>query len=120
MILTINRTDFDIEDFDEEIVLVHLESGVYYTLKEGGPALLRLFGEGLALEQVPASAQAFVEQLRQEAILVETAGAPTSAAPTDEQWPTELPVLEKFDDVSDLIKLDPIHDVSDLGWPHKK
>jgi hypothetical protein len=26
----------------------------------------------------------------------------------------------RFDDMSDLIRLDPIHDVSDKGWPHRK
>jgi hypothetical protein len=26
----------------------------------------------------------------------------------------------RFDDMSDLIRLDPIHDVSEKGWPHRK
>lgn len=29
----------------------------------------------------------------------------------------QVPVLEAFDDLSDLIMVDPIHDASALGWP---
>jgi hypothetical protein len=29
------------------------------------------------------------------------------------------PLLEKFDDMSELIMLDPVHDVTEHGWPHK-
>jgi hypothetical protein len=33
---------------------------------------------------------------------------------------TDPVIYEQFDDVRDLINLDPIHDVTDLGWPNKK
>ena len=28
------------------------------------------------------------------------------------------PVLEEFDDLQDLILVDPVHDTTALGWPH--
>jgi hypothetical protein len=28
-------------------------------------------------------------------------------------------VLEKFTDMHDLLLMDPIHEVSDAGWPHR-
>jgi hypothetical protein len=28
------------------------------------------------------------------------------------------PVIEEFDDMQGLLLLDPIHDVSEEGWPH--
>jgi hypothetical protein len=125
-----NQTAFDFEDFDEEIVLVNLQSGVYYTVKDAGPALLRAFRAGATDEALLAAAEAaggterrqaagaFIAQLVEEGILVETDGA-EPATPSGADLGGGAFVLEKFDDVSDLIKLDPIHDVSDLGWPHK-
>lgn len=126
----LNTTHFDIEDFGEEIVLVNLETGVYYTAKGSGPDLLRAFRAGLTPDDVYRAVQpadparleqvrAFTDQLLAAGILVadEAEAAPRANVPT--LIVEEAPVLETFDDVSDLIKLDPIHDVSDLGWPHK-
>jgi hypothetical protein len=30
------------------------------------------------------------------------------------------PALEKFTNMQDILLLDPIHDVSDMGWPHQQ
>jgi len=30
------------------------------------------------------------------------------------------PVLNVFTDMQEVIALDPVHDVSEKGWPHKK
>ena len=35
-----------------------------------------------------------------------------------ERVPYVPPVLEKFTDMQDLILLDPVHEVSERGWPH--
>ena len=29
-----------------------------------------------------------------------------------------LPALERFTDMEDLLLLDPVHDVEEMGWPH--
>jgi hypothetical protein len=39
----------------------------------------------------------------------------TLSAPT----PWSPPVLESHDDLADLMLIDPVHDVSELGWPNK-
>lgn len=132
MFAVLNKQLFDFEDFEEEIVLIHIQSGVYYTIKGSGPAIFRLLvdavdtdklADQLASQATPewaATVNDFVNQLLTEGILIPTdalAGAVPDLTQLHEQGPA---ILEKFDDVSDLIKLDPIHDVSDLGWPHKK
>lgn len=33
--------------------------------------------------------------------------------------PEGAPAFTLHEELSDLVKLDPIHDVSDAGWPHK-
>jgi hypothetical protein len=30
------------------------------------------------------------------------------------------PVLERYTDMQELLFLDPIHDVDESGWPHRK
>ncbi|WP_080056484.1 PqqD family protein [Spirosoma aerolatum] len=132
MVAIFDKSNFDFEDFDEEIVLIQIQSGIYYTLKGSGPAILRLFQEGYATEDVSdylaksangewlREVEVYIEQLLTEGILVRAEGLSSSQPDLTSLSVQEKPVLEKFDDVSDLIKLDPIHDVSDLGWPHKK
>ncbi|MGE0449783.1 MAG: PqqD family protein [Vicinamibacterales bacterium] len=34
--------------------------------------------------------------------------------------PYSAPVFERFEDMKELLLLDPIHDVGDPGWPHAK
>lgn len=128
----LNTSQFDVEDFGEEIVLVNLETGVYFTVKGSGPTLLRALRAGLSADDLhraveaqsgterAAEARAFAEQLVAEGILTVDETAGVSQAGAAGLALDEAPVLQKFDDVSDLIKLDPIHDVSDLGWPHTK
>jgi len=50
------------------------------------------------------------------------AGSPGTSAPhgTGDRRPFEAPVLEKFTDMEDFLMVDPIHEVDDRGWPHKK
>jgi hypothetical protein len=128
----LNTTLFDVEDFGEEIVLVNLETGVYFTAKGSGPAVLRALRAGLAPETLyraveaqsgaerASEVRAFTEQLLAEGILTGNEPAEAPACGASGLALDEAPILQKFDDVSDLIKLDPIHDVSDLGWPHTK
>ena len=39
---------------------------------------------------------------------------------TCEKISFQVPVLEKFSDMEELLLLDPIHEVEESGWPHKK
>ena len=59
-------------------------------------------------------------------VLPETA-APNAAhetlaatEPIDSRLPFVNPTLTKFTDMQDLLLLDPIHEVDEMGWPHPK
>jgi hypothetical protein len=60
----------------------------------------------------------FIEQLLAEKLI-----APNGGIPDPQPWspqfssPFSPPVLDRFDDLRDLLFLDPVHDVSDAGWP---
>ena len=61
-----------------------------------------------------------VDELQREGLVAETSDGP-AAAPTPlndvEGKPFATPRLEKYDDLRDLVLLDPVHQVDQTGWP---
>ena len=122
------------ETFDQEVVIVNLETGNYYslegiagvlwTLLEDGATEAQLSSELLARYQadeatVARNLQTFLTSLVDEKLVNRTAnppGAVLSQAP-DSKLPYAAPALAKFTDMQDLLLLDPIHDVDEAGWP---
>jgi hypothetical protein len=125
------------ERFDDEVVVINLENGCYYSLTGSGPAIWDVLGEPVSGDEIVDSlagapgdradgiaraVEAFLEELAQEGLVEsEPAGEPHGAV-TRRQPSTELlpPVLRKYTDQRELLLLDPIHEVGDLGWPEKK
>jgi hypothetical protein len=66
-----------------------------------------LLSKGLICPHQPTQAFAGV---------LSTSVAPVIATPAT----YSVPVLEEYTDMSDLLLLDPIHDVNELGWPVKR
>ena len=116
--------------FDNEVILASFETGLYYSLigtaadiwlglKAGATAetiaaaFARLGADGAADE-----VNGFIAKLLAEKII-----APCDDPGTCEAWspqfsdPFSTPVLDRFDDLRDLIFLDPVHEVSEAGWP---
>ncbi len=131
MNFNINAAVYDLEDFDDEIVLVNIQTGVYFTMSESAPLIIRELSKGVNLSQVfddidtskhdinaKVAIKNFIEILIQEKILVENPSIEIGNT-IDCNSINSLPMYKKFEDMGDLIKLDPIHDVSDLGWPNK-
>jgi hypothetical protein len=130
-----DKVNFDVADFDEEIVIVNIHKGIYYSLKGGAPYFFRLFIAGVDLSQFNTLFEEkysveksnlfteFVNLLLAEELLVVTK---EGVQELHFEFPSiqlldEGFIVEKQDDISDLIKLDPIHDVSpDKGWPNLK
>jgi hypothetical protein len=71
---------------------------------------------------------AFVDQLLEHELVVASAAGEASAEPAAEAEaetqdalpPFRAPQLEVYSDMRDLLLLDPIHDVTDVGWPTAK
>jgi len=132
----VNVPDVVFEAFDEEIVLVNLDTGNYYSVRASGPEIWVALTKGESAEQVGRSLQAkysgdpdamhkavtaFVADLVEAKLLVadgEIPAAPAFApvAPGDRP-PFDPPILESYSDMQDLLLLDPIHDVDQAGWP---
>ncbi len=133
----LNTPHVVLEIFEDEVILVNLEAGAYYSVEGLGSRLIALLREErpvpAILEVLEAeveaeadvireSVESFLGQLETEGLIVACA-----AAPSPGPGPTETarrafvpPVLHKYTDLRDLLLLDPIHDVDDAGWPVRK
>jgi len=136
----VNRPDVVMESFGGETVLVQMKSGNYYSLRGSAPLIWDLIDQGSSVEdagdfllashagneeEVRSSVRTLVDELVAESLIVPVASAPSTAsskppAPVEPGAPFELPVLERYTDMQELLFLDPIHDVDESGWPHRK
>ena len=135
------------ERLDDEVIAIDLERGSYYAMLGpaadiwssivGGASTAqtcRVLAEryGADLDLVQPDVESFVQNLAGEGLIiprpalteaqngaVETSGdgamgvLPDLVAPV--RW--TKPELERYDDMADLVLLDPIHDVDEGGWP---
>jgi hypothetical protein len=125
------------ETFAGETVIIHFERGTYFSLRGSAGAIWSLL-------QVPTSVAAivkaaserndiksqdlellltdFVSRLVAANLLIEVAGnaeVPSLAAETIANF-IEPAILETYDDLAELIAMDPVHEVDLLtGWPHR-
>jgi len=126
---------FPHETIDGETVLIDSKTGNLFLFTGTGPSLWDRFGAGGTISGVVAESTArygasaaaptrqFLEQLAQAHMLCP--GGPPSAPAEDVdpvEWPAdfEAPVVERYEEMSDIINMDPIHDVDqDKGWPRR-
>ena len=124
------------QQFDDEVILANLETGIYYSLT--GPAADIWLGiqSGATVKEIVAafaaldtaasettkqSVTSFVARsCRPKKIIMPRENVP-DRKPWSPQFSNSLPqpVLERFDDLRELLLLDPVHDVGDAGWPVK-
>ena len=126
------------ETVEGETIVVNLETGSYYDLNEVGGYIFSAFEHGATIGEVAgslaagcdadanavrAAVEAFAARLQEEELLV-AAGAGGSSngngsgALTSPARFTE-PALNKYTDMQELLLLDPVHEVSEAGWPSK-
>jgi hypothetical protein len=134
-----NAPDVVFENFGDEVILLNLQSGRYYSLDPIGMLYWEYLSVGVPPPQIAAhiangfrdhgnprelalDLDALLSEFQSEQLVRPSA---TSRALADvPEVKTKLPqtyarpVLSKFDDVAEMLLLDPVHDVSDAGWPN--
>ena len=139
-VLTVNAPHVSAEAFDNEVMIVNLETGNYYSLTGVGAAVWQTDRAGLRrFDAARQRAGALIPAIRSDArrargvhrravqrrtgrraarrACVERAVASAPA----ERAEFSPPVLEKYTDMQDLLLIDPIHEVNDEhGWPKMK
>ena len=128
------------EILDGEAIIVNLDTGAYYSLDGAGATVWTAAQAGSTLEaaikltadryqgdaqEIAAGVEALVEELLSEGLLVtdEEIVAPAAdrqpATPVGaDRPPFRRPALQKYTDMTDLLLLDPIHEVDETGWPN--
>jgi hypothetical protein len=128
------------EVIDDEAVIINLETGNYYSLEFVGAEIwtmlaaqapLRAIIDHLARRyacdrsEVEPAVLGLVAELHREQLIVTTDSEPfppsvSSSTTGVSARPFRAPVLQKFTDMQELLLLDPIHEVDERGWPHRK
>jgi hypothetical protein len=133
---------------DDETVIVDLGSGSYFSLRGSAQAIWGALDRGLDTAGIAHElagrydadgtdlvelVEGFVARLADDGLIVPFDGAPPGSdaglAPEGQAVDQEghdrprfePPTIERFDDLQDLILLDPVHEVSEEeGWPHAR
>jgi len=141
-ILRVNRSKVVSELFDDEVVIIDMVSGNYFSLDTVGAEIWTLIqndatAEGIVrkLTQIyegdpsiiDTSVRQFLERIQAEQLVIAVDGeacesnppglAGEEHAPSSERKVFRPPTLSKFTDMQELLLLDPIHDVDETGWP---
>jgi hypothetical protein len=138
---TVNSTNIIHETIDDEVVIVDLEKGFYYSLRHTAAQIWQNIITGFSeadiisnlskqydidQAQIEDPIKKLIHQLEVENIIVRIPSDSISDKPdkiefnsikaTGEKFSN--PVIEKFTDMSELLLLDPIHEVDETGWPN--
>lgn len=138
----INRPAVVHEIFDDEAVIINLDSGNYYSLDRAGADIWGFVESGATVSEiveaitrrydgtrvdVENAVDRLIFELQQEDLIVpaeakglESASKHNPRVETDpevERLLFQIPVLHKYTDMQDLLLLDPIHEVDEMGWP---
>jgi hypothetical protein len=123
------------ELFDGELVIAHYGSGFYYSISESGALIWQGLRHGLADSEVidwlaghyPAQGEEvrnlvpeFIARMREHGLLIPESTVTVGAdLPVLNGGRFETPVLEQFDDLQELLLVDPVHEVDSTGWPRR-
>jgi hypothetical protein len=144
----INSPPITHQTIDGEVVIINLNNGSYYSLRHTGATLWALVENGSDLRQIVQffsdnydigpemddtglldSVTGFLNALCDEQLIHSSPDSARGAGEQDSLPPAvqvpanaifSLPKFDKYDDLQDLVMLDPIHQVSEEGWPHAK
>ncbi len=122
------------ERFESEFIVIHLESGAYFSLRDSAADAWNRFEAGQTLDEItsewsnrfPKEAgvrndlSVFLDELLAAALLRENKSALGSSTAGVAFAAYEAPKLEVYTDMQDLLLLDPVHDVGEAGWPQEK
>ena len=135
----VNRPNVICETFDNEVVAVNFESGTYYGMMRTALEIWNSLDAGASeegivqefasrdhvdIERIRADVRQFLARLEANKLVVPVdAPAALKAAPPrgdGDVGPYQPPQLSVYEDMRDLLLLDPIHDVGESGWPARK
>ncbi|AWB33066.1 PqqD family protein [Orrella marina] len=121
--------DIVFEQFGDDLVVLNLRSGQYFGFNNVGALVWSALSSGVKASSLieagvqPQDLEKFLSSLVSNELLV--AQAPLDIQLAQEvriqlAGASEVPTIEVYDDLADLIMADPIHDVdAETGWPNR-
>lgn len=131
----INEMKVISELLDGETIIINLENGNYYSLNETGSLVWNALVTSHTLgeivdyfcarfnatkDEIEAEISKFVSFLEREALVMELVTKQEEKKPLEvvsEKSEFVLPKIEKYEDMQEMLLADPIHDVTETGWP---
>ncbi|HET8651944.1 MAG TPA: PqqD family protein [Gaiellaceae bacterium] len=130
------------ESIEGEVIIINLVSGTYYSVRGSGAEIWALAegAEAVSNEaivdalnpvfdcsraELERGVTAFVDELLREGLVAEveteeeTRRTLTLGGNGHTRRPFEIPKLEKYTDMQDLVLIDPVHQVDEGGWPRR-
>lgn len=139
--LQTRRADLVAETLSDETLVIDTATGVFFSLRGVASGLWAMLEQTAGDEELRAAVRdrfadaratdadvdAYLAALEANGLVVETdtpsAGASASVDATAVPWPDgyDPPLVKKYDDMADLLLVDPIHDVvTESGWPDRR
>lgn len=137
MLIT-NNMSISAERFGDEIVAIHFLKGTYFSIRGSAIALwdwLQLGVSqadlatmlskryGLSAEQGKSTVEVAISLFQQYELVVDDASVLSASDDYNTNAGPECfeePMVEAFQDLQELIAIDPVHEVDPMqGWPHR-
>ena len=131
------------ESFDDEVVIINLDNGNYYSTNETAAVIWELIDQGVLPEEIireinqryagdpeeiGKTVRSFLTELREENLIVpdesertgviDALNPPPDIVPEKDEPEFAAPVLQVYNDMKELLLLDPVHEVDETGWPN--
>jgi hypothetical protein len=136
----VNSPNVISETIQGETIIIHLTTGAYYSLRGTGPEVWNAIAASASVNEIadelaahndvsaadaaPAVERIIADLTAEDLISVDgNATARVGAATANGNGAVkqfEAPELAKYTDMQDLVLLDPVHEVTDTGWPEAK
>lgn len=133
------------ENIDGEVIMINLDVGFYFSLHNVAAEIWSLFENKVRSEHVveliakqyqqnapdiESMIASFLNELEKEQLIVPIEASELTAEESNTESVVALeqsksktsftpPKLEKYDDMEQLLLIDPVHEVNEEGWPNR-
>lgn len=129
------------ENLEGEVIIINLTSGIYFSMnavggyiwaliekKQSFDVIIKTLAENYQEETlvIQKAVQKFVDELEKQGLITRISVKPSEPDVIESIIPKNpgnfvAPILEHYQDMQEMLLLDPIHDVDEItGWPHQK
>ena len=114
------------ENLEGETIIIHLETGCYYSLNKDGGVIWQTILENKPINSDTQEVENFLDFLVKENLVheIQDADSPSYQEGVAEGRGSLVragnPNITKYTDMQEMLLADPVHDVDTAGWPNLK